>query len=78
MNSQEFIRALVIAFCMSCFDSSHRFDINLAQRRIKILSLFIYQNEDLELQALYAIQDFSGEVVPQQPGYQSFFFFIIN
>lgn len=48
---------------MSCFDEFNRLDYNLLKRRVKVLNLFIGQNEELELQALYAIQDFATELM---------------
>lgn len=48
---------------MSSFDEFNRLDYNLLKRRVKVLNLFIGQNEELELQALYAIQDFATELM---------------
>ena len=65
-TSAVFVRSLVLAFIIHCLRP--RFELNLFRKRVKILNLFIFQNEDYETQALFAIQDFGREIMPQYIG----------
>lgn len=64
-SSKSFIRALVIAVCNSCY--SGKIDPDLFKKRSHILKRYICENEDLELEALYAVQALDHRL-QHQPG----------
>ena len=65
-SSKPFIRALVIAICRNCYIDA-KIDTNLFKERSSILTRFINRNEDLELDALFAVQALDHRM-KHQPG----------
>jgi len=71
--AKAFIRAIVTAVCRSCLDQSgtsgkDKVDSQLFKKRSPILTKFINHNEDLELEALYAVQALDHKM-QHQPGF---------
>jgi len=65
-HSKILIRALVIAFCRSCLDLDRKLNITMFLDRCSILKLLINRNKALELEALYAIQEFDHRLLHQE------------
>lgn len=72
-NSKPFIRALVIAVCSSCY--SGKIDPDLFKKRSHILKRYIKDDEELELEALFAVQALDHRL-QHQPGYYFSKYFI--
>ncbi len=66
-ESKAFVRALIVSFCKSCYSES-KIDHDLLQRRTPILSKYISKNEELELEALFAVQALDFRM-KHQPGF---------
>jgi hypothetical protein len=66
-KSKSFIRALVTAVCRSCLGEDSKIDATLFKKRSPILTKFIAENEELELESLFAVQALDRKM-QHQPG----------
>ncbi|CAF0757292.1 unnamed protein product [Brachionus calyciflorus] len=74
-DSKEFIRALVISLCNSCY-IDNKFDADLFKKRVPILKKFIANKKDHELESLFAIQALDYRF-NHQPGFIRIIFDLI-
>lgn len=72
--TKPFIRALVIAVCRSCL-VDNKIDAFLFKNRTSILTKFIGKKEELELEALFAVQAVDHKMKHLPGNYHSIFEF---